>query len=147
MNNVAIQSVNGISAGLVTLDYDMPLSMHVPASKVWASPPVEPLNQNFHASTLIPTAPQPMDTAFPCAPPPAVPAATCPIIDVNMTTTMPVNINVPGYTSVPQGGFSLNTAAGMEANKKITFGGGILTGTVGVSAAKPAYLQLGLLNM
>ena len=75
-----------------------------------------------------------------------MPAPTCPIVDVNLTTTAPVTINVPGYTSVPQGGFSLYTGPGMTANKKISFGGGILTGTVGVSADKPASLQLGLLN-
>jgi hypothetical protein len=146
MNNVAIMSVNGVAAGAVTNDYDVPGSIHVPASKVFAAPPVEPLNQNFNPSTLIPTAPQPIDTAFPCAPPPAVPAATCPIVDLNLTTTMPVNVSIPGYTSVPQGGFSLNTATGMGANKKISFGGGVLTGTVGVSADKPASLQIGLLN-
>jgi len=148
MNNVAIMSVNGVAAGAVTIDYDVPGKIHVPASTVFATPPVEPLNQNFHASTLLPITPGTLDTAFPCAwaPAPAVPAPTCPIVDVNLTTTAPVTINVPGYTSVPQGGFSLYTGPGMSANKKISFGGGILTGTVGVSADKPASLQLGLLN-
>ncbi|HEX2782772.1 MAG TPA: hypothetical protein VHN36_04250, partial [Ilumatobacteraceae bacterium] len=76
----------------------------------------------------------------------AVPATTCPIVDINLTTAMPVNVTIPGYVSVPQGGVSLFTAPGMTTNKKISFGGGILTGTIGVSADKPASLQIGLLN-
>ena len=149
MNNVAIMSVNGSAppASPVTNDLDVPGSLHVPASKVYAATPVEPLNQGFTPSTLIPsTVPT---TAFPCAlpaPPPAVPAASCPIIDINLTNTATVNVNIPGYISVPQGGVSLNTATGMSANKKISLGGGILTGTIGVSPERPASLQIGLLN-
>ncbi len=144
MNNVAIMSVNGVAAGAVTNDLDVPSLLHVPASKVYASPPVEPLNQHFTASTLVPlTVPT---SAFPCAPPPAAPAAGCPIIDINLTTTATVKVNIPGYIAVPQGGVSLNTASGMTANKKITLGGGVLTGTIGVSADRPDALQIGLLN-
>jgi hypothetical protein len=57
MNNVAIMSVNGVAAGAVTIDYDVPGKIHVPASTVFSTPPVEPLNQNFHASTLLPITP------------------------------------------------------------------------------------------
>jgi hypothetical protein len=144
MNNVAIMSVNGVAAAGVTSDLDVPGLLHVPASKVYASPPVEPLNQDFNASILVPsTVPT---TGFPCAPPPAVPAASCPILDINLTNTATVNLNIPGYISVPQGAVSINTATGMGVNKKITLGGGILTGTIGVSPDKPAALQIGLLN-
>lgn len=144
MNNVAIMSVNGVTGGGVTSDLDIPNVIHVPASKVNATPPVDPYNQDFAASKLVPTT---VPTgAFPCAPPPATPATSCPIIDINLTSTMPVNVNIPGYTSVPQGAVSINTAPGMSVAKRITLGGGILTGTIGVSAAKPAYLQIGLLN-
>ena len=144
MNNVAIMSVNGVVAGSVTNDLDVPNVIHVPASKVYASPPVEPINQDFNASTLIPTTVP--TTATPCAPPPTAPAATCPIIDVNLTAAYPVTVNIPGYVSVPQGAVSINTANGMTTNKKVAFGGGILTGTIGVSADRPASLQIGLLN-
>jgi Tfp pilus assembly protein PilX len=144
MNNVAIMSVNGVNGGTVTNDEDIPSLLHVPASKVWATPLVEPINQGFDASTLIPTA---VPTgATPCAPPPAAPAATCPIVDVNLTTAMPVSVSIPGYISVPQGSVSINTAPGMTAGKKISFGGGVLTGTIGVSIDKPVSLQIGLLN-
>jgi hypothetical protein len=34
----------------------------------------------------------------------------------------------------------------MSAAKNISFGGGVLTGTIGVSTDKPATLQIGLLN-
>ncbi len=53
-----------------------------------------------------------------------VPATSCPIIDINLT----------------------NTATGMSANKKISLGGGVLTGTIGVSPERPASLQIGRLN-
>ena len=61
--------------------------------------------------------------AFPCAPL-AVPATSCPIVDINLT----------------------NTATGMSANKKIPLGGGVLTGTIGVSPERPGSLPIGLLN-
>ncbi|MEO8264626.1 MAG: hypothetical protein ABI706_03855 [Ilumatobacteraceae bacterium] len=147
MNNVSIMSVNGTVPALspTTLDYDSPTLLYVPASKVYAQPiPVEPLNEGFTASTLIPTTVP--TTAFPCAPPPAAPAASCPIIDINLTNTATVNVSIPGYISVPQGAVSINTASGMTAGKKISLGGGVLTGTIGVSPDKPAALQIGLLN-
>jgi hypothetical protein len=148
MNNVSIMSVNGIVPPLspTTLDYDSPGVLHVPASKVYATDPVDPVNQHFSASTLIPTTVP--ASSFPCAyaPAPAVPAPSCPIVDVSLTTTKSVTIDIPGYISVPQGGVSINTAPGMSADKKLSFGGGIMTATIGVSPDKPAYLQLGLLN-
>jgi hypothetical protein len=144
MNNVAIMSVNGVDGGTVTNDLDVPSLLHVPASKVFGAPPVEPINEDFTASTLIPAA---VPTgAAPCAPPPAVPAATCPIVDINLTTATPVTVTIPGYVSVPQGAVSIYNATGMTANKKISFGGGVLAATMGVSADRPASLQIGLLN-
>jgi len=58
MNNISVMSVNGIvpPLGVATLDYDSPGVLHVPASKVYGDPLVEPLNQHYSASTLIPTA-------------------------------------------------------------------------------------------
>ena len=143
MNNVSIMSVNGITT-TSTAPYDNPGILNVPASGVYATPVVDPFNQGFMASTLIPTTVP--TTGLPCAPPPATPAASCPIVDVNLTATMPVNVSIPGYVAVPQGFVSINTLVGMTANKKISFGGGILTATIGVSAVHPATLQVGLLN-
>jgi hypothetical protein len=146
MNNVAIMTVNGtINAnGIQTDPYDAPGVLHVPTSYVYADPLVEPLKQAFKASTLIPTSVPP--GATPCAPPPAAPATTCPVVDINLTTATPVTVSIPGYVSVPQGATSVFTAPGMTSNKKISFGGGILTATIGVSADKPATFQIGLLN-
>jgi hypothetical protein len=104
----------------------------------------DPLTRQFNPSTLNPlTVPT---TSFGCAVPPATVAPTCPIIDINLTSTKPVYVNIPGYVAVPQGGVSINTTASAVAGKKISFGGGILSGTVGISPDKPAYLQFGLLN-
>ena len=151
MNNVSIMSVNGsVLLPGVTSDYNNPLVMYSPVSKfntppvVPPVPPIDPISQGYNASTLNPlTVPT---TSFGCAPPPATVAATCPIIDVNLTSTKPVTLSIPGYVAVPQGGISVNTAAAAVAGKKVSFGGGILTGTIGVSPDKPAYLQIGLLN-
>ena len=144
MNNISVMSVNGLVAGVATLDYESPGLLHVPASKVYGNPLVEPLNQGYSASTLVPTSVPP--GATPCAIPPAAPTAACPIVDVNLTSATKVYVDVPGYISVPQGDVSINTAPGMGTDKKLSFGGGILTGTIGVSADKPVSLQLGLLN-
>jgi hypothetical protein len=144
MNNVAIMSVNGVSNGTTTDPYDVPGVIHVPAGQVNADPPVDPLNQEFNPSTLIPTT---VPTGgFPCAAPPVVALPGCPIVDINLTSTASVFVNIPGYISVPQGGVSINTASGMSAAKKIALGGGVLTATIGVSADRPESLQIGLLN-
>jgi hypothetical protein len=146
MNNVAIMSVNGVVSGATTVPYHVDGLMDSPASAVNAAPPVEPISQRYSASTLIPTSVPTGATPCPYAPPPAVPAATCPIVDINLTTSTAVNVSIPGYISVPQGAVSIFTAPGMTSSKKLSFGGGILTATIGVSADKPASLQLGLLN-
>ena len=150
MNNVAIMSVNGDTdvVGKVTNDHDAPGIMKVPHSMVYGTTPADPYSQDFMASTLIPTTAPLAGTASPCLylPAPAVPAATCPIVDINLTTPAAVTVSIPGYVAVPQGAVSINTVLGMSAAKKISFGGGLLTGTIAVSAVKPASLQIGLLN-
>lgn len=148
MNNVSIMSVNGFydPATGVTSDYNNPNVMSAQVSKFNVTPSPDPHAQDFFASTLIPTTVPTGATPCTYAPPPATPAAGCPIVDINLATTKAVTVSIPGYVSVPQGGVSINTAPGMSAAKKIAFGGGILTGTIGVSPDKPATLQIGLLN-
>jgi hypothetical protein len=149
MNNVSIMSVNGsVLIPGITSDYNNPLVMYSPVSKFnvpSGSPSPDPLSRQFKASTLNPlTVPT---TSFGCAAPPATVAATCPIVDINLTSTKKVYVSIPGYVAVPQGGVSINTASAAAAvDKKISFAGGILSGTVGISPDKPAYLQFGLLN-
>jgi hypothetical protein len=147
MNNVAIMSVNGAPDAVDPTNSGplvVPNLLQVPASQVFlaASTFADPAGKGYHWSTLIPAA---VPTAG-CAAPPVAPAATCPIIDVNLTNSTPVTVNIPGYVAVPQGGVSIVTASTATANKDVAFGGGILAAAIGVSADKPAAFQLGLLN-
>ena len=73
-------------------------------------------------------------------------ATPSPIVEVNLTTGRPVHLDIPGYTAVPQGRVVVNTAAGAEANKNVSIGGGILAATIEVSSARPATFALGLVN-
>jgi hypothetical protein len=152
MNNVSIMSVNGVRNPLdlaQTIDHDVPNLLHVPAGKVFLGdvsviPPADPISKGYLPSNLIPTT---VPTgAFGCTAPPAAVAATCPIVDINLTTGAAVTLSIPGYIAVPQGGVSINTMPGMSAKKAISLGGGVLAATIGVSADKPAALQIGLLN-
>jgi hypothetical protein len=76
----------------------------------------------------------------------ATAAAPLPIVDVNLTTAATVTLRIPGYIAVPQGRLSVITAAGFEANKTVSVGGGVLAGTMEVSDARPATFEFGLLN-
>ena len=76
----------------------------------------------------------------------ATAAAPLPIVDVNLTTAAAVTVRIPGYVAVPQGRLVVSTAAGAEANKTISIGGGVLAGTMEVSAARPAAFEFGLVN-
>ena len=142
MNDVSILSVNGV-AGATTTALDIPGQLNVPASKVLGATP-EPQTHGYAASLQVSTATAPV--SCPYAPPPAVPAPSCPIIDLKFGTNRTVNVKIPGHVAVPQGSFSLVTAPGMAAAKTISFGGGLLAAQVAVSAVLPASLQIGVLN-
>jgi hypothetical protein len=73
-------------------------------------------------------------------------ATPSPIIDIDLTTAVPVTIDIPGYISVPQGRVRISTTAGMEAGKTLSLGGGVLAATVELSAARPATFAFGLVN-
>jgi hypothetical protein len=140
MNDVSILSVNGLTSGLATTVLDLPLQLNVPAGVVIGSTP-EPQSHGYKASLLVSTLTPPTS----CAPPVAFTVA-CPIIDVNFASTRTVNVKIPGYVAVPQGSFSLVTAATAATGKTLSFGGGILAAQVAVSATVPSSLQLGILN-
>jgi hypothetical protein len=143
LNDISIMSVNGVWNGSSTSTLDIPNQLHVPVSPVAATTPTDPWLSLYKSSTLVSTVAPPAS----CAPPPAVVALTCPIIDLNFTTSGKINLKVPGYVDVPQGMISIQTAtAAAAANKTIAFGGGVLAAQMNVSAVTPASLQLGLLN-
>ena len=81
-----------------------------------------------------------------CALPLSGVTASCPIIDIQLTTATNVTVKVPGYVSVPQGSVLISGTAGSAANKVISFGGGVLAAQMSVDGESPAFLQLGLLN-
>ncbi len=76
----------------------------------------------------------------------ATAAAPLPVVDVNLTTAAAVTLRIPGYVAVPQGRLVITTAAGAEANKTISIGGGVLAGTMEVSTVRPVRFELGLVN-
>ena len=144
LNDISIMSVNGVWNGTSTTEVNLAGQLYVPVTPVFngsASVP-DPWTQSYKASNLVSSVAVPA----PCAPPPTVPAASCPIIDLNFTNTATVNVKIPGYVAIPQGTLSLSVASGAGANKSISFGGGILTAQMGVAGEAPNFLQLGLLN-
>ncbi|HRE00945.1 MAG TPA: hypothetical protein PLV68_06570, partial [Ilumatobacteraceae bacterium] len=59
--------------------------------------------------------------------------------DINLTTAVPVRIELPGYVAVPQGRFVLNipSGAGLAANKTVLFKGGVLARTIEIPGDIP----------
>lgn len=140
MNDVSIVTVNGVTTGGVTTALDIPGQLNVPPSQVRSSV-TEPAAHGYTASTLISTATAPASCA-----PPAVFAATCPVIDINMSSAASVKVVVPGYVATPQGTVMVSTASGAATNKNVSFGGGILAAQVAVSPVRPASLQAGVVE-
>ncbi|CAB4536862.1 MAG: hypothetical protein F2534_00250 [Actinobacteria bacterium] len=73
----------------------------------------------------------------------AVPA---PVVEVNLTTAVPVRLAIPGHVSVPQGRVVVTTAPGTDAGKDVSIGGGVLASSIEVSPVRPATFELGLVN-
>jgi hypothetical protein len=143
LDDISIMSVNGIWNGTSTADLDIPSQLHVPVTLVAGTTPSDPWTQLYQASTLVSTPAAPV----PCTAPPAVPAASCPIIDINLTSAAKVNVSIPGYIAVPQGSVSVTTSSAAAAtNKTIAFSGGVLAAQMAVTGTAPASLQIGLLN-
>ncbi len=69
-----------------------------------------------------------------------------PVLEVSLTSATQVRLKIPGYVSAPQGRMVINTAPGAQVNKGISIGGGILSGTMEVSADRPAAFAFGLVN-
>ncbi len=144
LNDVSIMSVNGVFNGTSTTALDLPGQLNVPVTPVLNGPDTspDPWTHFYKASNLVSTVTAPVGCSLPLT---AV-VPSCPIIDVQFSTTSTVTVKIPGYISVPQGSVSVASTAGSEVNKSLTFGGGILAAQVGVTGPAPAFLQLGLLN-
>jgi hypothetical protein len=147
LNDVSITSVTGVWTGTETIDLNADLNgdlitdLFVPETLAFGDPPADAWLQRYKASSLV----SPFLPSVPCAAS-TVPAVGCPIIDVHLTSAAKVYVKVPGYVSVPQGAVSVSTAPGAEVDKTIIFGGGILAAQMNVTAAVPAFMQMGLLN-
>jgi hypothetical protein len=145
LGGMSIMSVNGVTDSTtdpnawVTSDFDLAGSLHVPRSLVSGEPPVQSGAQSYRASTLTPVAATvPPD-------PPAVPPL--PIVDINLTTTGPLTLVIPGYISVPQGVVRVaSTSAATSAGKTVSFAGGVLASSFIMSATPPATQFIGLDN-
>jgi hypothetical protein len=77
---------------------------------------------------------------------PFISAAPLPVVEVDLTSAAGVKLSIPGYVAIPQGRLVVRTAAGSEASKDITIGGGVLAATMEVSPARPAAFAFGLVN-
>jgi hypothetical protein len=143
MNDVSIVTVNGVTTGAATAALDLPAQLNVPPSRVLSSTPAneEPAGHGYTSSTLV----SPLAPAVSCASPAAFTTA-CPVVDVNLSTAASVTVHIPGYVAVPQGSLAVTTAGGAEANKDISFGGGVLAAQVAVGPSFPGELQIGVVE-
>jgi len=129
---VSILSVNGIDGGGGTaLNFNIPGQIFVPASTNAAGAAVQATADGYVPSTLRPNG---LGTPIPA------------IIDVNLTTTRPATLWIPGYIGVPQGYINLAVAPGMSASKDVQMVGGVLAGWWAQTPDQPATLQLGIIN-
>jgi hypothetical protein len=148
LDDISIMTVNGrqLTPTSPIVDLDTPGLLNVPRSMVLNKTLLdleEAPTHSYAASSLESGLAPPV----PCGPPPAVPASTCPVIDIQLNGTAPVSVVIPGYVAAPQGSISVSTATpAASAQKSVAFSGGILAAQMAVSANKPASLQLGLLN-
>ena len=146
LNDVSIMSVTGVFDDItkITSPLSRPGELDVPVARVFngTTYDLNPWVHKYKASTLVST----LSPPAPCAAPPVVPAATCPIIDINFNTTAKVTLKIPGYVQIAQGSLSLNVTPGSGVNKDLSFGGGIVAAQMYVPGQAPASLQMGLLN-
>ena len=77
------------------------------------------------------------------------PADTSPIVEVNLTATGTVNMQVPGYVDVPQGRLlvSLPAGGGLGTGKTVNFTGGVLARTIEIPAGSPATFSIGIADV
>lgn len=65
------------------------------------------------------------------------------VIDVSLTDTRTLNLQIPGYVSVPQGSVSVSTTAAAAARKTVRIFGGVLAGSIDLTPDLPATFELG----
>jgi len=77
------------------------------------------------------------------------PADTSPIVEVNLTATGTLNLQVPGYVDVPQGRLlvSVPVAGGIATGKTVNFSGGVLARTIEIPAGSPATFSIGIADV
>ncbi len=135
---VSIESVNGVASGSDAIDLSLPGYLSVPQSSVGGATVTLATAQQYLPSTLVPVSP---------VAPAVVPTNPLPIVDINLSNTSTVKVNVPGYVYVPQGLVNVNVStAAAAANKDIQLLGGALAASYTVSAIRPSTFVIGLLN-
>lgn len=77
------------------------------------------------------------------APSTALVGSAAPIIDVSLTDSRSLTLQIPGYVSVPQGSISISTTSSATAMKTVRIFGGILAGTIDVTPDLPATFEFG----
>ena len=130
---VSIMTVNGVYVDPDIVDLDLPGQLHVPASQVGGATPTPATSPNFNPSTNV-------SSANPLSP-------SLPIVDITLSTAEPVTVQVPGYTSAPQGTVNVNTTTpAAAAGKDIEIAGGVLAAQAIISTQRPATFVFGAIN-
>jgi hypothetical protein len=131
---VSIMSVNGVLNGTTIDSLNQP-SIYVPFPTEPGSDPtllIPASGVTFKPSTLVPTV----------APAPPAPA----IVDINLSSTHPVAVDIQGYIATPQGTVNITTAPTAISGKSVSMVGGVLAANIVVSADRPQALVIGLVN-
>lgn len=130
--SVSILSVNGIEGGGGgSVDLSLPGQLFVPRSNNDTTPATDAMSGGYRPSTLHPDA---LATPFDA------------IIDINLVTTNPAKLWIPGYVGVPQGLVNISVAPAMAVGKSVQLVGGLLAASITQTADQPEVLQLGIVN-
>jgi hypothetical protein len=138
---VSIMTVNGklnpTGTAIDPLDLTDPLvrptgQLYVPAPLVQGATESPATPANFLPSTVISSG-DPLLPAFP-------------MVDVSLSTSKPVTVEIPGYVAVPQGTINVTTTPAGTANKDVQITGGILAAQVLLTAARPSTFVFGAVN-
>lgn len=122
---VSIVTVDGSPSGPDIVDLVVPDSLFVPASLVGDDPGAPAASQEYQPSLLV------------------APAAA-PIVSIDLTTSQPTKVSIPGYVAAAQGSVRVSTAVGAESGKHIDIAGGVLSASLEVIGPAPAGWTLGL---
>ena len=106
--------------------------LYVPAPLIQGASTSPAAPPNFLPSTQI-------SSGDPLLPAPAM-------VDISLSTTKPVTVNIPGYVAVPQGTINITTTPAATANKDVQIVGGILAAQVILTPDRPATFEFGAIN-